>query len=228
MYRKERWDLLMKYCKKFSHHWFAHVVPLYADMFLDLSDDKDAEAVINMVETLGLREAAKTSMGQHLRNSSIDASSILCTASQEQDRKAYGIKTALEADKLGVLCTTMHTTVPMVRSLQKALMMMHGINLAKEMGSKNAWVLPWAHMMACCAQILCVHREGNFMDLGLDWLGKACNDIMERYGSVQKGTDHTLSPFLFLFSFCFILTNNPKTKKQKNKNRNGGCDGLQE
>ncbi len=44
LFEREKWDRMMHIAKDFTHHWFAHVVPLYVMLFFPAIED-DAEAL---------------------------------------------------------------------------------------------------------------------------------------------------------------------------------------
>lgn len=160
VFSKAKWDGLMQTARHVAHHWFAHVVPLYVYLFF--RGDCSAKIIVCWAGTLGLSEAAKKPLALHL--------------------EGVDMRTCLESNMLGTLCLERVTTIPHVRSLARNYKEIYQIDLADVMGPDRSWVLPWAHMIAACAQIQSTTQEKSLGCISPSWLGKVCQDAISRYG----------------------------------------------
>ncbi len=175
-YKKERWDLLIKYGRECSHFWFAHVAPLYALMFLDLQSQEGLEEFMQLTGTFELEEAATKPLQDHVTIDSLGA--------------------LLKLDGVGCPCFIPQTTVPVVVCLQKHFFKLHGINLAEKLG-QNSWILSYAQVMAQCAQLRSTFMQPSFKRHSCAWLQNACKTIMDRYGSYSGKFLHYLPLYQF-------------------------------
>ena len=163
MYSQKKWEILMEAGKSFSHHWFAHVVPLYIHIFMPSASCAE---VIALADKYNLDEAAKKSIAMHLQ--------------------ASDMRSSLEFNGLGTFCMERQTSIPHVRSLQRFYKVHYNIDLAEGMGPSKSWVLPWAHMLAACAQIHSTVQEEKLAEISPDWLGKVCMSVLDRYGKTAE------------------------------------------
>jgi hypothetical protein len=159
IYSQAKWDLLMKTARQVSHHWFAHVVPLYVYLYFPATaQPKD---IVNWASTaLGLEDAMDQPLG--------------CSV------EGMDMRYCLESNEMGLLCLERVTTVPHVRSLAKYYRKEYGIDLAGIMGEERSWVLPWAHMLGACAQIHAVTLEKSIGSISPSWLQNVCIKVVER------------------------------------------------
>ena len=179
-YKKSMWLLLMEVGKEKSHFWFAHTIPMYALMFMDLDKDEEMAELIKMPAKYGLEEAACISLGQHITSSG-SSRGLTC------------MKACLSGiSGMGCSMNFPHTTTPIVPCLQKFMQKLHGFNVAEKMG-RHAWVLSWAHMLGTCAQLRSYMKQDSMQKYDFGWLDKGLKTMMDRYGACKENGEYTIS-----------------------------------
>lgn len=94
----------------------------------------------------------------------------------------------IESNDLGMLSLERVTSIPHVKSLQRSYYDQFKIDLVSAIGEEKSWILPWAHMLAACAQIQTVTREHHLASIFPKWLQTVCGSIISRYGSFSDSS----------------------------------------